>query len=64
MDTKLVLVFVSELDLSCGASGVPIISGFSEFWLFRQAKAKNYDEYLILQMFGKLFLYLHSGFLS
>ena len=64
MDTKLVLAFVLELDLSCRASGVPIFSGFSEFWLFRQAKAKNSDKYLILQLFGKLFLHLHSGFLS
>ena len=64
MDNKLVLAFVLELDLSCGASGVLIFSGFSEFWLFRQAKAKNSDEYLILQIFGKLFLHLHSRFLS
>ena len=37
---------------------------FFEFWLLRQAKAKNSDKNLILQTFGKLFFYLHSGFLS
>ena len=64
MDRTLVLSVGLDLDLSCRGGGLAIFSGLSEIGDLRQAKAKNSDEYLILHMFGKLFLHLHSGFLS
>ena len=64
MDRTLVLSVGLDLDLSCRGGGLAIFSGLSEISNLRQAKAKNSDEYVILQIFGKLFLHLHSRFLS
>ena len=64
MDTTLVLSVGLDLDLSCRGSGLSIFSGLSEIGDLRQAKAKISEKNQILQTFGKLFLHLHSGFLS
>ena len=64
MDRTLFLSVGLDLDLSCRGGGLAIFSGLSEIGDLRQAKAKNSDENLIIQTFGKTFPCLHSGLLS
>ena len=64
MDTNLLLAVSIGLNTSHECSGTPKFADVCEIGDFRQGKAENPDEILILQTFGKLLFYLHLGFLS
>ena len=62
MDAPLLLSVNLDLNLSCRGGGLAIFAGLSEIGDFRQAKAKNSDENLILQTFGNLFFLFAQWF--
>ena len=64
MDTKLLLGVSLGPNASHVCSGIPKFSGVSEIGNLRQEKAENSDEIWILQLFGKVFLCMHTAFVS
>ena len=64
MDRTWVVVFSLGLNLSRESSGIPKFSGVSKIGDFRQDKAENSDEIWMLQLFGKVFSYMHTGLVS
>ena len=64
MDTTLLLDISLAPNASLVCSGIPKFSGVSKIGDFRQDKAENSDEIWMLQLFGKVFSYMHTGLVS
>ena len=64
MDTTLLLDISLAPNASLVCSGIPKFSGVSEIGDLKQDKAEKFDKIRMLQLFGKVSLCMHTGYVS